>query len=64
MDKVHKHDSSKCNTPLSEPFRTDMLIFYHFKINETEVWNFQVETTLVPINVGSSAATDMKHLQG
>jgi hypothetical protein len=23
MDKVKKHDSSKCNTPSSEPFRTD-----------------------------------------
>jgi hypothetical protein len=26
MDKVQKHDSSKCTTPLSEPFRIDFLV--------------------------------------
>jgi hypothetical protein len=24
MDEVHKHDSFKCNTPASEPFRIEM----------------------------------------
>jgi hypothetical protein len=30
MDKVQKHGSSKCSTPLSEPFRTDFpILLYH-----------------------------------
>jgi hypothetical protein len=37
MDRVQKHDSSKCNTPLSEPFRTELNYNFYLKlsINQT-----------------------------
>jgi hypothetical protein len=50
MDKVQKHDYSKCSTPSSEPFGTDLTEFY-FNISgiawdRTEHFQYQVITVL------------------
>jgi hypothetical protein len=47
MDKLQKHDSSKCNTPLSEPFRTG-LVYAHVGASQ---------------NIWSSARRHTRHLQ-
>jgi hypothetical protein len=64
MDEVRKHDSSKCNTPSSEPFRTSFACF--ISVNVTVLYGLitDVKKTTEVVKSSHTSALQIQSRHG